>query len=131
QHYISYEQSIGQIAEGRQFCIDLITLIGGSSTYIDAPRHMDQHGADIAALPLDRLADVPAIVVPAPPGGRREYLPSDFAGLDLVDHAVLLATGWDSLWATPRYATGSPYLGPAAAHHLVDALWGARSLNAL
>ncbi|MFE7842471.1 cyclase family protein [Streptomyces sp. NPDC057474] len=119
--HIGYEESVDQIAEGREFCIDLITFIGGSATYMDAPRHMDRHGADIAALSLDRLVDVPAVVVPAPAGGRREYLPADFDGLDLAGHAVLLATGWDTRWATPAYATGSPYLGPDAAHHLVDA----------
>ncbi|MEV5842413.1 cyclase family protein [Streptomyces sp. NPDC051985] len=119
--HIGYDESTEMIAEGREFGIDLITLIGGSATYIDAPRHMDRHGADIAALPLDRLVDVFAVVVPAPADGRREYLPADFDGLDPTGRAVLLATGWDRHWATPAYGTGSPYLGPAAAHRLVEA----------
>ncbi|WP_437773325.1 cyclase family protein [Arthrobacter sp. KNU40] len=121
RHHITYEESHGQIAEGREFCADLITFVGGSSTYMDSPRHMDRHGNDIAALPLERLVDRPAVVVCAPSNGRREYQPEDFKELVLADSAVLLATGWDSYWGTPRYLTGSPYLGPAAAHYLVDA----------
>jgi kynurenine formamidase len=119
-HHISYEESRSQIAEGREFAADLITLVGGSATYIDAPRHFDHEGADVAALPLERLVDVPAAVVAAPPDGRREYQPSDFEGLDLAGRAVLLATGWDARWNTPGYATGSPYLGPDAARFLVE-----------
>ncbi|MFG2730394.1 cyclase family protein [Streptomyces canus] len=121
RHHIGYDESADMIAEGREFSIDLITLIGGSATYMDAPRHMNRHGADIASLPLDRLVDIPAVVVPAPAGGRRAYLPSDFDGLDVAGRAVLLATGWDSRWARPDYPTGSPYLGPEAARHLAAA----------
>ncbi|MFJ4268615.1 cyclase family protein [Paenarthrobacter nicotinovorans] len=119
RHHISYDDSRGQIAEGREFCADLITLVGGSATYMDAPRHMDRNGTDVAGLPLDRLVDVPAIVVRAPKD-RREFLPADFIGLPLEGHAVLLATGWDRHWGSPAYATASPYLGPEAAHYLVQ-----------
>ncbi|MEZ5086339.1 MAG: cyclase family protein [Tessaracoccus sp.] len=93
RHHISFDESRSQIVEGRQFAIDLITLIGGSGTYMDAPRHFDPDGADISEVPLERLVDVPAVVVPAPADGRREYQPDDFTQLEVNGHAVLLATG--------------------------------------
>lgn len=120
-HHISFEDSLPTIAEGKQFAIDLITLIGGSGTYLDAPRHFDPHGPDIADLPIERLLDVPIVVVPAPSDGRREYRPSDFDGLELGGHAVLLATGSDARWGSANYATASPYLGGDAARFLVAA----------
>jgi arylformamidase len=120
RHHISFDDSRTEVAEGREFAIDLITFVGGTSTYMDAPRHMDHQGADIAELPLHRLVSKRIVRVVAP-AGRREYAPADFAGLDLHDAAVLLHTGWDVHWGTDQYATGSPYLGADAAALLRDA----------
>ena len=119
--HITYAESRAEIVEGREFTIDRITLIGGSGTYMDAPRHFDPDGADIAALPIERLVDLPIAVVPAPADGRREYRPADFDGIELRGHAVLLATGCDARWGSESYATASPYLGGEAAHRLVEA----------
>ncbi len=117
-HHITFEQSHAMIADGREYAIDLLTFVAGSATYIDAPRHMGREADDIAALPLERLVDRPAVIVPAPSDGRREYRPEDFDGRELEGAAVLLATGWDRYWGRPEYVTGSPYLGGDAARLL-------------
>ncbi len=55
-----------------------------------------------------------------------------FAGRDLTGRAVLIRTGWDAHWRTPRYAEGHPHLTRAAAEHLAGAgpaLVGIDSLN--
>lgn len=119
-HHISFEDSVGMVADGVQFAIDDIRLIGGSSTYIDAPRHFFPAGGDVAGIPIECVLDVPAVVVRAPADGRREYLPEDFDTVDVSGRAVLLATGWDARWATPAYIEGPPYLGGEAALRLVD-----------
>ena len=116
--YIDYEESKAYIADGRVFAIDRLDFIGGSSTYVDSPAHFYDGGGDITSLPIRRLFQQPAVLVPAPPKGRREYRPSDFAGLKLRGKAVLLVTGWDKKWKTDDYQTGSPYLGPEAADFL-------------
>ncbi len=120
-HHISFEQSKEYVAEGVVFAIDDIRLIGGSATYIDAPRHFLPDGGDVASIPLEKVVDLPIVVVPAPADGRREYLASDFEGLDLTGRAVLLRTGWDAHWATDAYKSGSPFLGAEGARALVEA----------
>ncbi|MFV0432413.1 MAG: cyclase family protein [Leucobacter sp.] len=120
-HHITYEESRQLIGAGRCFAIDRIGMIGGSSTYMDAPRHFDPEGSDIADLDIARLIDLEVTVVPRPRGSRREYHSGDFEGLPLEGRAVLLATGKDQDWATPAYEKNAPYLGGEAAHLLVDA----------
>ena len=50
-------------------------MVANTGTYVDSPFHRFADGTDIAGLDLDRLADLPAIVVRATgmsgPGGRR------------------------------------------------------------
>ncbi|WP_062205905.1 cyclase family protein [Demequina salsinemoris] len=120
-HFISFEDSKEMAADGIVFAIDDIRLIGGSSTYMDAPRHFLPEGGDVASIPLEKTFDLPLVVVSAPADGRRELLPEDFAGLELAGAAVLIRTGWDARWATPEYVVGSPFLGGAAAAMLVEA----------
>jgi kynurenine formamidase len=55
-----------------------------------------------------------------------------FFDRDLRGTAVLLHTGWDVHFGTPRYGSGAPYLTAEGVQHLVDAgvvLVGIDSLN--
>jgi arylformamidase len=55
-----------------------------------------------------------------------------FDNIDFRDKAVLVRTGWDRNWATPRYFIGHPYLTSGIAEMLRDAgaaLVGIDSLN--
>jgi kynurenine formamidase len=74
-------------------------------------------GADLAGLPLERLADRPAVVVRAVGSGIDV---ASLAPLDVAGRAVLLHTGADRHWATPRYTRDTPYLTPAGATWLAD-----------
>ncbi|HEY6480204.1 MAG TPA: cyclase family protein [Streptosporangiaceae bacterium] len=120
----------GRYAPGVSFAIGEISLCGNTSTYLDSPRHLLPAGDDLAALSLDRLADVDGIVVDltgmeeaGPDGAGRErgigaglLLPYDVAG-----KAVLLRTGWDARWGSAGYHAGYPFLTAAAARYLADA----------
>ena len=53
--------SAGRYAPGVTFQIDLITLCGNTGTYMDSPFHRWEDGADLAALPLERLVDLPTV----------------------------------------------------------------------
>ena len=49
--------------DGSTFQIGRIDMIANTGTYLDAPFHRYAEGADLAELPLQSLADLPAIVV--------------------------------------------------------------------
>jgi arylformamidase len=116
--YLSREASRDKYAPGTTFHIGRIDMIANTGTYVDAPFHRYEHGADLAELPLERLADLSAVVV------RTETRAIDagaFAGLPLAGAAVVIATGWSQYFGTPAYGVGAPYLTRAAADALVAA----------
>ena len=129
--FLGREASRGHYAEGTTFHIARVRLVGNTGTYLDAPFHRFASGKDVADLPIERLADLPGVVVDA--SGRGPGLDQDlFAGRDLAGHAVLVRTGWDAHWRTPRYAEGHPHLSRGAAEYLAGAgpaLVGIDSLN--
>lgn len=129
--FLGREASRGHYAEGTTFHIARVRMVANTGTYLDAPFHRFAHGKDVAALPLDRLADLPGVMIDA--SGRGRGLDQDlFAGRELAGHAVLVRTGWDAHWRTPRYAEGHPHLTRAAAEYLAGAgpaLVGIDSLN--
>ena len=130
--HLSREASRANYAEGTTFQIGRIDMVANTGTYVDAPFHRFESGADLAGLPLERLAMVPGVVVDATSRRSRALDADLFAGLPVWDRAVLVRTGWDVHWRTPRYADGHPYLTRDAARALVDgaaALVGIDSLN--
>lgn len=132
--FLSREESRQRYAPGTEFVIHQIELIGNSGTYLDAPLHRHVEGADLAGLPLGRIADLPAVVLDVSSAAARRIEPSALAAIgdDTRGRAVLLRTGWDRKWGADDYAGGSPFLGEAAARWLAArgvALVGIDALN--
>ncbi len=129
--FMGREASRGHYAEGTTFHIARLRMVANTGTYLDAPFHRFAHGKDVGSLPLERLADLEGVVVDA--SGRGSGIdPELFAGRDLAGKAVLVRTGWDAHWRTPRYAEGHPHLTRGAAELLAGAspaLVGIDSLN--
>jgi arylformamidase len=129
--YLSREASRGRYAPGVEFQIGKIEMVANTGTYVDSPFHRYADGADLSALSLDSLADLDAIVVRAPGGVRAVDLDA-FRGVEVGGRAVLVHTGWDVHWGSPRYLSENPFLTAAAAEHLARegaALVGIDSLN--
>ncbi len=129
--FLGREASRGHYAGGTTFHIARVRMVGNTGTYLDAPFHRYADGPDVAALPLDRLAHLEGVVVDAGNAGR-EIEADRFVSRDVAGKAVLIRTGWDAHWRTPRYAEGHPFLTRSAAEHLADArpaLVGIDSLN--
>ncbi len=104
--------------DGRaEFFIASLHLCGNTGTYVDAPFHRHRSGADLAALPLPRLAHLPVEVVDARNAGRAIGV-EVFEGVDVAGTAVLIRTDWSRHWATPRYFDGHPFLTGDAAQFL-------------
>jgi kynurenine formamidase len=130
--HLTWADSRPNYAEGTEFSADRITMVGQTGTYVDSPRHRYPDGADLAGLPLERLADLPAVVVRTAGSGRRAVDVSDLEAVVVAGRAVLLHTGGDRDWGTPRYAVDTPYLTGDGARWLVEhgaALVGIDSLN--
>jgi len=129
--YLTREESRSRYSAGTDFYIGRIDMIANTGTYVDAPFHRYEGGADIAELPLESLADLEGTVVVAPRGGRAVG-PDAFAGREVRGRAVLVRTGWDRHWGSDAYFEGHPFLTRDAAAHLAAAgaaLVGIDSLN--
>ncbi|GGQ49020.1 cyclase family protein [Couchioplanes azureus] len=122
--HLTREDSRAHYAPGVEFAIDRLSMVGNTGTYLDSPFHRYADGADLAGLPLESVADLPAVVVRLTDSRERGVGPQALAGLELAGTAVLLHTGWDRHWGTEAYGDPAPFLTEQAAELLVDA--GAR-----
>ena len=116
--YLSREASRQRYAPGTEFQIGKIEMVANTGTYVDSPFHRYPQGKDLAALPLESLADLDCVVVRVPAGERT----IDRLGLterDVRGRAVLVQTGWDQHWRTDRYFENHPHLTGELAQWLV------------
>ncbi|HEY7809770.1 MAG TPA: cyclase family protein [Allosphingosinicella sp.] len=111
------EQSAALYEDGSTFQIGRIDMVANTGTYLDAPFHRFEDGADLAQLDLARLAALPGLVV------RSDAMAVDvdtFEGLDVAGKAVLVDTGWDRHWLTDAYYENHPFLTQEAARLLAE-----------
>src|SRR5262245_5304094 len=99
--FLSREASRKVYAPGTEFHIGKIEMVANTGTYLDAPSHRFESAADVSELPIERVANIPGVVVRAEPG-RRAVTRAAFEGLDVRGKAVLVHTGWDAHWRTDR-----------------------------
>ena len=126
-----YEESKARYSNKAEFLIANLHLCGNTGTYVDSPRHRYREGVDLAGLPLERLADLPAIVVDAFQAGRAIDA-EHFQGLEVAGRAVLVRTDFSDHWGTEAYFSNNPFLTGEACDLLVAqgaAFVGIDSLN--
>ncbi|WP_369819559.1 cyclase family protein [Actinoplanes sp. TFC3] len=130
--HLTREASRNIYAEGTEFTIDRISMLGNTGTYLDSPFHRYADGTDLAGLALERLADLPAVVVRTAGSGVRGVEVDALQDFDVAGRAVLLHTGGDRRWGQPGYAQDAPYLSEAGARWLAGhgaALVGIDAVN--
>lgn len=130
--HLTRSDSRAVYAPGTEFTIDRITLVGNTGTYLDTAFHRYADGDDLSALSLDKVADLPAVVVRTLGSDARAVDVGVLAAHSVRDHAVLLHTGGDRHFGEPSYAIDAPFLTAAGARWLVDqgaALVGIDSVN--
>jgi len=130
--HLSREQSRHHYAPGTEFHIGQLTMVANTGTYLDSPFHRFADGADIAALALDALADLDAVVIRVTGMTERAIDRNAFMANEVRGKAVLVHTGWARHWRTDQYFEGHPFLTEEAALYLRDAgarLVGIDSLN--
>jgi arylformamidase len=128
----SRAESAARLGTGVSFEINAITLAGNTGTYLDSPYHFHGDRADLAGLPLERLVNVPIVMVRAV--GQPAVGAADLGDPGrLWGKAVLVHTGWARHWGAPRYLDfDCPHLTADAVDVLVAAnvaLLGIDSLN--
>ena len=100
----------GNYAPGTSFSMDIFTIPGNTGTYLDTAWHRYEGGADLAALDLATLVDLPTEVFHLADSTVRGVPASVFYDRDVRGKAVLIHTGWDRNFGTPAYAQSAPYL---------------------
>jgi arylformamidase len=118
--HLRREDSRAVYAEGTEFGIDRISMVGNTGTYLDSPFHRYADGTDLSGLPLEHLVDLPAVIVRTAGSGVRGVDVGQLAALDVTGRAVLLHTGGDVAFGTPAYGEDAPYLTAAGAAWLVE-----------
>jgi kynurenine formamidase len=132
---MTHAESRSRYAEGTEFAMDVITMIGNTGTYLDSPYHRYAEGADLAGLDLSTLVGLRTEVfhlASAWDDAHRGIDAEALQGRELVGGAVLVDTGWSSRFGTEEYGHGAPYLTRGAAEFLVSsgvALVGIDSVN--
>lgn len=107
--------------EGKsEFLIASLHICGNTGTYVDSPRHRFRDGVDLAALPLERLADLPVVVVDAT-SSRRAIGPDALPTGEMRGKAVLVRTDFSRHWGTDAYFSTNPFLTGDACASLVAA----------
>ena len=133
--HLTREESRAKYAQGTQFAVDIITMIGNTGTYLDSPFHRYEDGGDLASLELSSLIGLRTEVFhlhDAWSDARRGIDAVTLADRELRGSAVLLDTGWSEHFGTPEYGHGAPFLTEGGARFLADAgvaLVGIDSLN--
>ena len=130
--HLSREQSRQHYAPGTEFHIGQVNMVANTGTYLDSPFHRYADGADIAALTLDTLAELDAVVIRVTGMTERAIGRHAFMASEISGKAVLVHTGWARHWRTDQYFEGHPFLTEEAALYLRDAgarLVGIDSLN--
>jgi kynurenine formamidase len=115
--YLSRQASRKLYAPGTEFHIGKIEMVANTGTYLDSPFHRYAEGKDLSQLPLERLADLEAVVVRWDRHGRAIGV-SALEGRPVRGKAVLIETGWSAHWRTDRYFEGHPFLTRDAAEYL-------------
>jgi kynurenine formamidase len=118
--HLTRAESRPHYANGTEFQIDEITMVGNTGTYLDSPFHRYAEGTDLAGLPLERMVDLPTVVLHEAAADGRAIRADRLSGRPVTGYAVLLHTGWESRWGTMQYGDPAPHLTADAARWLVD-----------
>lgn len=116
--YLSREESKKIYGDDSyQVQIGKIEMVSNTGTYLDSPFHFDAEGDDLSDLPLDLLADLPALVINVK--DKMEIGIEFFKNMDVAGKAVLVYTNWSQHWNTELYFENHPYLTEQAALWLI------------
>lgn len=115
---VSHQEQKPHYAPGTTFQIAAYELGGNLGTYVDSPFHRHPEGSDLACVPLNRLVNLPGLLVPSPADGLIDV--AQIRSLDVRGKAVLFYTGWAKHWGSTGYFRSGPFLTAAACEYLAQ-----------
>jgi arylformamidase len=118
--HLTRERAEASYGEGVTFQIARVSLVANTGTYLDTPFHRFAGGADLAELPLERMAELEGVLLRVAGSEKRGIDALQLAPLKVRGKAVLLHTGWARHFATDRYAVEAPFLTADGAAWLVE-----------
>lgn len=130
--HLTREASRARYAPGTEFHIARISMVANTGTYLDAPSHRFAEGRDLAATPLESVADLDGVLLRVSGEGVRAVDRELLLPLQVRGRAVLVHTGWDRHFGTDQYGKDAPFLTRRAAAWLAEegaALVGIDSVN--
>jgi arylformamidase len=88
--HLSFDESASHYAAGTEFTIATISMAANTGTYLDTPAHRYRGGDDLAAVPLERMVELDAVVARVDAGsahvgadgGPTDAAPTDAAPTD-------------------------------------------------
>jgi arylformamidase len=117
---LTHEASRERYRHCAEFALTKLDIAGNTGTYLDSPWHRHPGAGDIATIPLERVVELPGLVVDAAAGNGRSIhigsVPPAVRG-----GALLIRTGWSDSWGTDSYWVDGPYLGAEAIDRILDA----------
>ena len=116
--HLTREASRPLYAGGTTFQIGKIEMVANTGTYVDAPFHRWEDGADLSGLPLEGLAGREGLCIAAPHARGLAVDEEFLEGKEIEGRAVLFFTGWSAFWGTPSYFQRSSHLTSSAASFL-------------
>lgn len=117
---VTHDESRARYDNKAEFYLGKVEFPCNLGTYLDTPFHRYKDRADLAGVPLERLAGLPGVVFEAPVS-TRVALDFDCDDAALEGRAVLVRTGWDERWGTPAYWEPGPYLASSFLDRLIRA----------
>jgi len=130
--FLTHEQSRERYQGQCELLFSQVSIVAGVGTYLDSPFHRDPALPDHASLALERLVDLPIVLVDLRRRRGRAIDPAALGSGDRTGAALVLRTGMDASWETDAYWSEGPFLTADAADLLVRsriALLGVDFLN--
>src|SRR2546421_2037263 len=87
--FLSGESSRSRYADGTEFHIGRMDMVANTGTYLDAPSHRFENGADVSMIALENVAGLPTAVLRT----TRRSIDATDVDLDLRGKALLIHTG--------------------------------------